>query len=110
MGASRPSNNDPRGSAAQRRARKIWMLQQFGDGYTAPCAFCEIELDYHTLTADRWPVLGCDGGRYVRGNIRPACLHCNSSEGAKERARRHQERKARNEARNSRRRAVVRPG
>ncbi len=88
MGISRPSDNDPRGSAESRRRRKIFLLNEFGDGYTAPCAVCEIELDYHTVTADRWPILGCDGGRYIRSNIRPACLHCNSSEGAKEGARR----------------------
>lgn len=107
MGASRPSNNDPRGSAAQRRARKIFLLVKFGDGYTAPCAFCEIELDFHTITADRWPVPGRHGGRYHRNNIRPACLHCNSSDGA---LARHQERMVGNEARNSRRPAVSRTG
>lgn len=88
MGASRPSNNDPRGSAESRRQRKIFLLATFGDGYTAPCAFCGFELDFWTITADRFPILGADGGSYRRDNIRPACLHCNSSEGAKEGARR----------------------
>lgn len=33
-------------------------------------------LDDDTITVDRI-LAGMDGGRYIRGNIRPACSHCN---------------------------------
>lgn len=59
------------------------MLAEFGDGYSAPCAFCAVELDWHTMTKDRHPVPGRKGGRYVKGNVRPACGRCNSSDGAR---------------------------
>lgn len=49
----------------------------------------EVELDVRTLTVDRITP-GCvktaeypRGGTYVRRNIRPACLKCNSSTGGK---------------------------
>lgn len=94
MGYSRPSWNDPRGNAEARRRRKMYLLNTYGDGYSAPCAFCEFEVDWHTITADRYPILGADGGSYRRSNIRPACLHCNSSHGAQEGARRRAQQKA----------------
>lgn len=75
------SNSNQRGFAAQRRELKIWMLEEFGDGYTAPCAFCEEELDWFTMTKDRYPVPGVEGGKYERGNVRPACGRCNSRGG-----------------------------
>jgi hypothetical protein len=34
-----------------------------------------------TITADRWPISGKEGGSYRRDNIRPACLRCNASDG-----------------------------
>lgn len=77
------SNMNQRGSSAARRARKVWLLGQFGDGEKAPCAFeCGTVLTLDTLTVDRFPLPGCQGGTYVRGNIRPACGTCNSSRGA----------------------------
>jgi len=76
------TNRNDRGSAAARRVRKQWLLNQFGDGVTAPCSFgCGAVLTIETVTADRFPVPGCQGGRYVRGNIRPACGPCNSFHG-----------------------------
>lgn len=57
------------------------MLAEFGDGVTALCAFgCGRVVDFETVTIDRYPVLGCDGGTYRRGNIRPACAWCNCAE------------------------------
>lgn len=96
------SNTNDRGSAAARRALKCWMLATFGDGITAPCAFCGRPLLYSELTKDRYPVPGRKGGRYVRGNVRPACMACNASEGSRqmhlERAAREARRLARNAA------------
>lgn len=36
-----------------------------------------------TITVDRYPVAGRDGGTYRRGNIRPACAPCNYAEGGR---------------------------
>ncbi len=58
------------------------MLETFGDGTMAPCAFeCGTILTFETITADRYPLSGKEGGRYIRGNVRPACSFCNSSDG-----------------------------
>lgn len=81
MSARGTSNTNDRGSAEQRRARKQWLLDTFGDGTWAPCSHCEVILDWGTLTVDRI-IPGCLGGRYVQGNIRPACMTCNSIEGS----------------------------
>ena len=80
MSARGTSNSNSRGSAESRRARKAFLLIKFGDGYTAPCHYCQIELDWHTITVDRI-VPGARNGTYRRNNIRPACLHDNSVDG-----------------------------
>jgi hypothetical protein len=80
MSARGTSNTNTRGSAASRRRRREWLLETFGDGTSAPCFFCGAELTVATLTVDRI-VPGCLGGRYVRGNIRPACIGCNAVDG-----------------------------
>lgn len=77
------TNSNSRGSVSDRAARKLWLLKTFGDGTTAPCAFCTTAVTVETITVDRYPVPGCDGGRYVHGNIRPACGPCNYSHGAR---------------------------
>lgn len=74
---------DLRGNSKDRKRRKEWMLTEFGDGTSAPCAFCGGSLTYETITADRHPIPGCKGGRYIRGNIRPACSDCNSEDGGR---------------------------
>jgi hypothetical protein len=71
---------DDRGSAEDRRRRKRYLLDTWGDGTTAPCAFCKVELTYDTVTVDRFPIPGRKGGRYTRDNIRPACQPCNSED------------------------------
>lgn len=81
------SNTNSRGSADGRRRRKKWLLNKFGDGMTAPCAMrlspkCLVNVDFDTLWVDRYPIAGRDGGRYVKGNIRPACRHCQELQGA----------------------------
>jgi hypothetical protein len=58
-------------------------LDTFGDGVTALCSFgCGTELSFDTITVDRYPIPGCKGGTYQRGNIRPACARENSADGA----------------------------
>lgn len=59
------------------------MLEEFGDGETVVCSFedCDEVLTFETVTADRWPISGKEGGRYIRSNIRPACTPCNSADG-----------------------------
>lgn len=77
------SNTNDRGSAAQRRARKQWLLDTFGDGVVVRCyrfVACGQVLTFATLTVDRI-IPGILGGTYRRGNIRPACGHCNSITG-----------------------------
>ena len=76
------SNTNDRGSAAQRRRRKQWLLDEFGDGETCLCSTCPEVLTFDTITVDRYPLAGRDGGRYVRGNIRPQCSLCASRQGA----------------------------
>ncbi|QGF20326.1 HNH endonuclease [Gordonia phage Sixama] len=38
-------------------------------------------LTVETVTCDRYPIPGCEGGSYKRDNIRPMCGPCNSSSG-----------------------------
>lgn len=74
-------NGNQRGSSYARRRRKLWILATFGDGISVLCFNCDVVLLYSTLTVDRITP-GARGGTYRRGNIRPACLACNSSLGA----------------------------
>jgi hypothetical protein len=82
------SNSNVRGSAKNRRARKAWLLKTFGDGVTAKCALnvserCAGTVDFDTMTVDRYPIAGVDGGSYRRGNIQPACAACNFEDGGR---------------------------
>jgi 5-methylcytosine-specific restriction endonuclease McrA len=74
------TNRNARGNTADRAARRAFLLANFGNGTTAPCYRCGIELTNDTITVDRI-VPGRDGGRYTRDNIRPACAPCNSETG-----------------------------
>ena len=73
------SNSNSRGSAADRLARRLWLLSPesgwTGNGTTVVCAFpeCVEVLDVDTVTVDRWPIPGALDGTYARDNIRPAC-------------------------------------
>lgn len=87
------SNQNARGSSRDRRRRRQWLLDTFGNGVTCPCHFCGELVDDSTITVDRI-VPGADGGRYTRDNIRPACSGCNTLEGAKLGARRRWEKAA----------------
>jgi hypothetical protein len=72
------TNRNARGGSDDRRVRRLWLVETFGDGLTVACAFgCGRRLTVDTVTVDRYPVAGVDGGTYARGNIRPACAMCN---------------------------------
>lgn len=64
---------DKRGNAAQRRARKGYLLTLWGNGETCPCSYCGHLLTFATVEADR--ILA--GGSYARHNVIPACRECN---------------------------------
>ena len=79
--------NDMRGSAKDRKARKLWLLSPAagfgGNGTMVPCAMkidarCQEIVDFESMEVDRI-VPGCFGGRYVRGNVRPSCWICNNT-------------------------------
>jgi hypothetical protein len=68
------AGGDKRGSAAQRRARKGYLLTLWGDGELCPCLYgCGTMLNSATLEADR--IIA--GGSYARTNVIPACRACN---------------------------------
>lgn len=100
------TNRNERGSAKQRRELKTWMLAEFGDGISVSCSFCDRTLLFSQITKDRFPRPGRRGGRYVKGNVRPACLSCNASEGARQAAIERTERRLKHEARLARRREL----
>lgn len=83
MGARGTTNSNSRGSSCDRRVRKLWLLSEFGDGTQAPCSFCGEPVTYETISVDRYPVPGIEGGTYSRNNIRPSCNFCNSSDGSR---------------------------
>lgn len=78
-----PDSRNQRGNTKDRRVRRQWLLDTFGDGKEAQCAFdnCSTMLTFNTITVDRFPIPGIEGGRYIRGNIRPACGYHNSKDG-----------------------------
>lgn len=79
------SNHNETGNSRDRRRRKQWLLDEFGDGEFVACfrqisTKCLYVLDFQTLTVDRI-VSRSAGGRYTRDNIQPACGSCNSVAG-----------------------------
>jgi len=81
---SKRAGGEKRGNAANRRARKNWLLGVIkdrtlgwapfgGNGETVPCVFCGELLTFATLEADRI----IPGGSYRRENVQPACRPCN---------------------------------
>lgn len=84
------TNGHVRGSAGDRRRRRAWLVQVFGwpEVRVVLCYRCGVpllqdedpEAPGQAVTVDRI-VPGVLGGRYVRGNIRPACAPCNSETG-----------------------------
>jgi hypothetical protein len=77
------SNTNTRGSAEQRRARRAWLVAEFGSCGIVTCYRCDVPLLAQSPDAfevDRI-VPGCRGGTYARGNIRPVCPPCNIETG-----------------------------
>lgn len=79
------SNRNDRGSSYQRRRRREWLVEEYGDGEFVACflqrsAHCLYVLDVDNVSPDRI-VLGVDGGTYRRSNILPACLPCQCDQG-----------------------------
>lgn len=80
------SNANQRGSSSDRRARKLWLLKKYAIAPgIALCCFCAKWLHFDIITVDRI-VPGCQGGKYTRDNIRPACGRCNARHGSQIRA------------------------
>ena len=77
----RRSGGDQRGNATDRRRRKLWLIDTFGDGEYVACRFCWATIDYAGLCVDRI-VPGHMGGKYVRNNIQPSCSPCQHRQGA----------------------------
>lgn len=70
----RCGERDRRGGARDRRARKRWLLTEFGDGTTAECFWgCGTKLTFLTVQQDRI----VPGGPYRRDNLVPSCADCN---------------------------------
>lgn len=83
------------------------MLAEFGDGISCLCSFgCGRVLLFTTMTKDLFPTPARKGGRYVKGNIRPACLSCNAADGARQSAMERTEAKLKRDARLARRREL----
>ena len=80
------SNSNSRGSAADRLARKLWLLATFSPKLGPTEAWCEFNcgtiVTLKTISVDRYPIPGCEGGSYRRDNIRPSCSGCNSRHGS----------------------------
>lgn len=74
------TNTNARGSTEDRRRRRQFLVNTFGDGVTVTCHTCPAVLTVDTVTADRI-IPGCDGGRYTQDNILPQCLPCACSQG-----------------------------
>lgn len=73
-----------RGNSYDRRRRREWIIEQFGERGTCGrvwvrCEHCKTRMLARSRKwqVDRFPLCGHAGGRYVRGNIVPACSQCN---------------------------------
>lgn len=75
------NNGDDRGNSYARRARSEWLIAHYGYRGTCGCMWCGRKLTMDTVTADRFHP-GKVGGRYIRENIGPACVSCNSGRAA----------------------------
>ncbi len=71
------SKDDKRGNSADRRARKTFLLNAFGNGTTCACVHCGVTLTRETLEADRI----VPGGTYRRDNVQPSCGPDNRARG-----------------------------
>lgn len=67
------AGGEKRGNSYDRKARKLWMLATFGDGFKVACVHCRAMLTYEEVEADRI----IPGGSYRHSNVQPACRGCN---------------------------------
>lgn len=70
------SNKNVAGNSYDRRRRRAWIMETFGNGKTVPCFHCGRRLRSR-FEVDRYPICGHAGGRYTRDNIVPSCGKCN---------------------------------
>ena len=77
---AKDSHVNARGNTTDRRRRREWMLQHFGNGRTANCWECCEPVDMQSMVVDRI-IPGKHGGRYTRDNIRPQCIPCSRLQG-----------------------------
>lgn len=75
------TNQNARGNSADRRRRRQWLLDEYGNGTTVVCSMCPTVLDINSVSVDCWPIPRCDGGTYAKNNTRPACGPCQSRQG-----------------------------
>jgi hypothetical protein len=83
------TNKNLRGNTKQRRARRQYLVDTFGDGTTVEChlrishacAQSATILTVDDVTIDCHPIPRHEGGTYVRENIRPACMPCQRRQG-----------------------------
>lgn len=69
------SNANARGNTDDRRARRRWLVENYGVGRGfVRCWWCARKI--RKFEVDRI-ICGHKGGRYVRWNIVPACPECN---------------------------------
>lgn len=81
------TNSNERGGSDDRAARRAWLVTTYGAGGHVLCFHCRVGLTVDTVSCDRIrPKV--EGGSYRRENIRPACVTCNSRDGARLRNRR----------------------
>lgn len=74
------TNTNSRGSSRDRRRRREFLINKFGDGTTCTCTHCPTVLTIKTVNADRI-IPGWKGGTYRRDNIQPSCQPCGSKQG-----------------------------
>jgi hypothetical protein len=79
-GARGTSNTNVRGSAANRRRRKLALLERDGNGQQARCWECGRTVTYRTMICDRIKP-GIRGGRYGMDNLRIHCPKCSEAQG-----------------------------
>jgi len=72
--------NEIKGNSVDRRRRREFLLNEFGDGHTCPCVYCGRRLTDSTLTQDKI-YTSHEGGRYRHDNLVPACEGCNKARG-----------------------------
>ena len=84
------TNSNSRGSTLDRKRRRAWLIKHYESNIgpsTVRCFRCGTALTEwgevvpghgltERMTVDRI-IPARDGGRYTRGNIRPACSFCN---------------------------------